>query len=583
MKITIRIFMTLSFLCLSLNASAAITARLDQDQIAPGETVQLILQHDGQTDSQPDLSPLKQDFDIVGKSSGSSIQIINGKMNSQVQLSLALIPKHSGKLAVPALQWDGQSSTALTLTVSSTEVQSGNTSAAASSHVFMTATLEQKQPYIQAAVPMTVRIYTDQPLYQAGLDFQPGKEVLVQQLGQDRQTSETRNGQNYQVIERKYLLFPQSSGQVHLPGPVLNAQVLDSKAAQGYDPFSGSIFGRNPLAGMLNTPRPIRIQADPVVLNVRPRPANAQGHDWLPAKNVSLIERWQPDQGQIHAGDPVTRHLHLSAQGLSAAQLPDLSALMQLPAGVRAYPDQPKLDNDVSGNNITGSRDQDIAIIAGNAGHFEIPALHLYWWDTGKNIQREIVLPAHTLDVLPGSGGIAIATTPQDGTSTPKPPPVSSVPEQRTDKATGGFRWELISLVLALLWLGTLLSWWLSGKSKSKGSANLPATPVPVSIPRIAQARKAFWKACQENDARAARRHLLAWAHASWPEHAPAGLNALADRLDDVSITPLLKQLDRACYVNENWQGDALMKSLRTLPEQPMVKPFATPLAGLYP
>ena len=577
MKNTIRILMTLSSLCLSLNATAAINARLDQDQVSPGETVQLILQHDGQTDSQPDLSPLKQDFDIVVKSSGSSIQIINGKMNSQVQMSLALMPKHSGKLTVPALQWDGQTSPVLTLTVSTAAAQPGNTSAAKS--VFMTATLEQKEPYIQAAVPMTVRIYTDQPLYQAGLDFQPGKEVLVQQSGQDRQTSETRNGQNYQVIERKYLLFPQSSGQVHLPGPVLNAQVLDSKDTQGVDPFSGSIFGRNPLAGMLNTPRPIRIQADPVVLNVRPRPASAQGHDWLPAQNVSLTERWQPEQGQIHAGEPVTRHLHLSAEGLSAAQLPDLSSLMQLPAGLRAYPDQPKLDNDLSGNSITGSRDQDIAIIAGNAGHYEIPALHLYWWDTRKNIQQEVVLPARTLDVLPGSGGIAIGTSGQNPGVAQKPAPVSSAPEQPDNKAK--LRWDYISLGLALLWLGTLLSWWLSGRRKSKGSATLPAAP--VAVPRITEARKAFWKSCQENDARAARRHLLAWAQASWPEHAPAGLNALADRLEDASITPLLKQLDRACYGDEQWQGAALMKSLRTLPDRPVVQPLATQLSGLYP
>ena len=245
MKNAFRIFMVLVFFCLSLPASATVTAQLDHDQIGPGETVQLTLQHDGQTDTQPDLSPLKQDFQIVGRSSGSSIQIINGKMNAQVQISLMLLPKHSGKLHIPALQWDGESTPFLPLEVSSngSAAQSGgaspgNVPAGNGSHVFITATPEQKEPYVQAAVPMTVRIYTDQPLYQASLDFQPSNDVLVQQLGQDRQTSKMHNGKNYQVIERKYLLFPQRSGRVQLDGPVLDAQVHDT--SNNNDPFANA-------------------------------------------------------------------------------------------------------------------------------------------------------------------------------------------------------------------------------------------------------------------------------------------------------------------------------------------------------
>src|SRR5512135_1946042 len=163
MKNIFRISIALLFLGLGLPASAAISAWLSHDQVGPGETVQLTLQHDGQTDSQPDLSPLKQDFDIVGRSSGSNIQIINGKMSAQVQISLMLMPKHDGKLQVPALQWDSESSPALALTVSSNgaAAQPGTSSTGNAAHVFITATPNQKQPYVQAAVPLTVRIYAD--------------------------------------------------------------------------------------------------------------------------------------------------------------------------------------------------------------------------------------------------------------------------------------------------------------------------------------------------------------------------------------------------------------------------------------
>src|SRR3569832_2149390 len=120
------------------------------------------------------------------------------------------------------------------------------------------------------------------------------------------------------------------------------------------------------------------------------RPASGTGHDWLPAQKVTLAETWQPDNGPLHVGDPITRHVHLSALGLTASQLPDLSVLMPLPDGLRAYPDQAKLDTGVQGDGVVGARDQDIALVASRSGRYQIPALHLYWWDTNRNQQREV-------------------------------------------------------------------------------------------------------------------------------------------------------------------------------------------------
>ncbi|MDA8127954.1 MAG: BatD family protein [Betaproteobacteria bacterium] len=584
-----RFLVSIALLGMSQAVAAAVTAQLEPTQVGAGEAVQLILRHDGHTGSQPDLGPLKQDFDVLGSSTGSSLQIVNGSMSAHTEIDLTLMPKRSGTLQVPPLQWDGQITPALTLTVSgnAAAAQPGSIPASGTQHVFLTTTLDQKQPYVQAAVTLTVRLYTDEPLYQASLELQPSNAVLVQQLGQDSQTSATRNGRSYRMIERKYLLFPQRSGRLRLDGPVLNAEVEDARG--GNDPFGanaffGSVFGRNPFGGMMGATRPLRVRADPLVLDVRPRPASGTGHDWLPAQKVTLAETWQPDSGPIHVGDPVTRHLHLEALGLTASQLPDLSVLMPLPDGLRAYPDQAKLNTGVQGDGVVGTRDQDIALIASRSGRYRIPPLHLSWWDTRRNLQREVDLPARTLTVLPGSGGVAASTAPpSQAAGTPLPPAESAGRASGRPAAPESPLWRWLSLGLGMLWLGTLAAWWASRRRRAPASAK-PVPAAAANAPSAAGARKAFREACYANDPRAARRTLLDWARATWPHDPPLGLQALADRLGAAGPEPLLKELDRVCYAGGAWQGKALADALASLAEDGKNRSRPAPaLAGLYP
>lgn len=569
-------------------ANATLQALLDRDRVEPGESVELTLLRDGRGGGQPDLAPLQRDFAILGQASGSSIRIVNGSMSVQTQLRLSLAPKHGGRIAIPSLDWGGEHSPALTL-----EVSGSGGAAPSSAHVFLSVGLEQKQPYIQAATPLKVRIYTDQPLYQAGLDLPASNDVLVQQVGQDRQSTETRNGRPYRVIERDYLLFPQRSGRVTLPGPVLAAQIADTRASDPFanDPFFGNVFGRAPFAGMMNAVRPLRLQGDAIVLDVRPRPAAATGPDWLPAREVKLEEAWRPDAGAFHAGEPITRHLRLSALGLTAAQLPDVAARMALPEGIKAYPDQAKLNTETRDDGVNGSREQDIALIASQPGHYTLPAVRLSWWDTARNSQREAVLPARTLEILPGIGGSGTAATPPIAAAVPPGSAAAGQPlTEPTSSASPAIPgatalpWPWISMALGLLWLATLAAWWHARRTGPR-KMHSAASPAGPGSPDTDAARKAFRQACADNDAAAARRHLLAWARAASPADPPVGLNALARRLDDVSLSALLRDLDRACYAGGEWRGEALAEALKALPgarNTGAAKP-ASALAPLYP
>ena len=553
------------------STQSAVRATVDTTSVDANATLELMLEHDGQTSAEPDLSPLRQDFDILSTSRSSNMQIVNGSMTSSVRVDLSLSPKRSGQVRIPAITWGNDKTDPIVVNVngaSQGKPQTQNASPA-SGKVFLKTSIEPRQSYVQAEVDLTVRLYSAVPLYHADLEIPANSDVLVQQVGADRNETIVENGERYQVVERHYELFPQRSGSLTLSGPVLNAQIA---VQNQMDPFGGSFkdfFGNLPFGGTFTTAKPIRLHGDDIALNVLPRPAAAGNEYWLPSREVTLQGEWRPAHGQIKAGDPVTLDLHLKAQGLTAAQLPDLNSLLKLPDGVKAYPDQAKLTNDSQDGHLVGQRDQSIALIADRAGEFTIPALSVHWWDTKANEAREANLPARTLSFAPSA------------TSTSSNPPLLTAPsasiplgeETRvpfraaTQKPDSGSstRWFWVSVSLAALWAMTLFGWYLSSRQPTR----LPAPTQEKRDPTVADARRRFGDACQRNDARTARSSLLEWIGASNARRRPVSLRAFARNANQPGLTRLLDDLDRACYAGGAWEGLALLEALNKLPGSP--------------
>jgi hypothetical protein len=135
-------------------------------------------------------------------------------------------------------------------------------------------------------------------------------------------------------------------------------------------------------------------------------------------------------------------------------------------------------------------------------------------------------------------------------------------PFEQAAGAAKNQQWMWVSLVLALMWLGTGVAWW---RARQRVLLTLPvkntADKKPDTI-RSGSEFKALKRACSDNDPHAARLHLLAWAATVWPETPVTGLNELSRRLDDEKLVEALRQLDRACYTGSAWQGEMLAQSL---------------------
>jgi len=574
-----------------------VSAHLDRHQINDGETVQLQIEAEGASSGQPDTRPLHKQFEVLSSSTGSRVSINNGQMRASTTWTLALRPKETGHLTIPPLEVNGEKTPALTLEVR--EAPASGTPG--DGPVFVETEVDRDDPYVQGMVVYTVRMYFRVTLKQANLSEPTPDNALVHRLGKERKYSVQRAGNHYQVLERRYAIFPQASGKLRLSGPVLDAKLAQPKPRRqrrglgGFfdDPFDDPFFSQSPFDDLFADTRPLRVRGKPQVLHVRPRPDAYKYPHWLPAQDLQLSGQWQPQNGDIHVGDPVTLSLGIHAQGLSGEQLPDLAP--QVLDGFRVYPDKAKTRTWATDQGVQGEKTRNIVFVPTRAGSFELPPIRLHWWDTRAAKAQLAELPGRQVTVLPApksaappaSAPAGLRTTPSGAMSGPQPAQTQA-PSLLPALAGKADIWLWVALLLGLAWLATLLLWRRARTLRRPDRVDSAPPPSTDSAPPTIDGkteRLAFLAACRSNDPQAARSHLLAWAATHWPDRPPRGLDELGRYLDDAETKAALAELDRALFRDEGkaWKGDGLARLLEHLPEDPHEERSDSELPGLYP
>ena len=600
----------LLMLVFSVGSSAAgLSARLDRTRLAEGETVLLTLTASGDTTGTPDLSVLDQEFDILNQSQSTSMRIVNGRSTSSREWQLTLAPKHTGQLKVPAVHLGGMASQALNLEVLPA-AQAAKLGAV--QPLLLEIDAEPKHPLVQQKVLYTVRVLSQVAMRQASLSEPDAKDAIIERLGKDKHYDTYRNGQPYQAIERRYAIFPQHSGSLEIDAPVLSAQVPEStqrgngqrRRLLGHDPFADieRMFGNDSfgdLNGIFEQTRPVQLRGRNLSLDVQPQPTGAPS-PWLPAESLSLSETWSPDPPVFRVGEPVTRTIDITAHGVTAAQLPDL--VPQTPAGIKVYPDQPQSKSRSENDTLVAQKILKTALVPSQPGKFTLPEVQLSWWDTQAKRTQVARLPAREVQILPAPAGSSPAPTTAPA---PAPTPAQSPNAAQNSRAESpgpatigtvakiedrpryNDYWPWIAAGLGLAWLLTTALWLRArGRSRPRSAATEALSNSPPTNPRkiLAQVEKA----CRRNNPKAARRALLEWAAANWPQDPPKRLEDLARRLGS-EPAETLRELDRGLYSStpSSWDGLAawhrLSPALNKEKRAAASKRHKSPLPPLYP
>jgi len=400
--------------------------------------------------------------------------------------------------------------------------------------LFMEVAVDEQAPWVQEQVLYTVRLFHSVVLENARLDGPrvSGGDAVIERAGRDRGYQETRDGRRYSVVERRFAIFPQSSGRLTIEPMVLKAEVPLPAADSGNDRF-----WNRPLT------QSIERRSAPVALAVEPKPDHAPG-PWLPARNLTLQEEW-PEPGPVEIGAPVTRRVTLTAQGLLASQLPEPA--LPVPDAVRAYPERPARDGATDRDGAVARLTQSVALIPSQSGSVTIPAYQLQWWDTDDDELRTLELPERVIEVSAAS-----QPAPADQAAPPPAPDGGTAPT--------GMPWRWIAAGVAIAWLATLVFWALERKRRRGGHTAVPESPVPVD--RRAAGRR-LRQACRRGDPEAARDAVLEWDRARRRPGPLRSLDVTAAACRPAAAAQI-GALQRALYARDGgtWDGEALYRAL---------------------
>ncbi|WP_181298749.1 BatD family protein [Pseudomonas sp. Q2-TVG4-2] len=515
---------TLVFLLLlACQASAtSLIARVDRTQLSLDETVELTLETgDTTVFGKPDLQPLDSLFKVFGTRQVSQLSGSNGEARAVTQWLITLQPRQTGYVIIPPLQLGNWRSEPITLNVSESSAEGGDKLAP----IFIDASLDQDSVYVQAQVVLTLRIYHSVSLYDdSTLSPLQMNNALVERLGEPRTYEKDINGIRHGVIEIRYALFPQQSGALTIPAQLFSATTV---AATG--DYYGSRFGKS-----------TQVKSPEIPLHVKPKPADYPADaPWLPATSLTLVEAWSPQPQDAQLGEALTRSLLVKADGLSSAQLPPIET-PSVP-GLRRYPDQPSLNDAVTDNGVSGSREQREALVATRAGDFVLPAVQLVWWNTTEDRLERTTLPERPLQVA-------------ENPELQQPSIEDSAAAQPQLPARLLWPWQLSSAALALT---TLLGFglWLRARSQPAVIRTVQSGPTPRSL------LDDLKRACLANDTQATRHALDAWARQQ-----PETLADMAARF--IPLSDALDGLNGALYseTGQRWQGEALWQAIQNLP-----------------
>ncbi len=567
--------------------AASVIASLNKDVVTENSLVQLTLRADfSDTGNGPELSPLQKDFEILGKSQNSQFSFNLGTTKALNFWVVSLMPKSVGTLEIPPIKIGEHQSQAIKLQVKSAPQlldDNGNPP------VIMKLQASEVEPYLQQQVILSVKLYTSVALQNANRSVPAQPNLVIERLIDDQMNYETINGTQYQVITREYLSFPQRSGPMTIPPQSVQAMINTSS-------------GR----------KLIKVQSEPLNLQVLPIPASYTADSWLPSEAVTISTKLSAATDAPRVGDTLMWDINVRAKGSLPEQIPtlDFNSTRQY----KLYPQPPKFSNQKTAIGVTGEQNIQVEVVPTAEGELVLPNIDIAYWDTKTRQIAHASAATKGIVIAALPTGQATASKPNIDTSPLPAQPSSTAPislvkkpesekqqiqneekaipltSQQQENSTLSLRdWLIYALltVASLLLLAGLYKRFKKSETELSAEAHVPTLQefAPLSTPDEASAFKILIQCCQQNQLSELRSNLLEWARHRWGDQEIRTLDDIK-RLTSVQVTQLLMEAELMMYSKNpmhQWQGNPLADALEEYSSGQAKPSQASQLKALYP
>lgn len=555
--------------------AAEFNATVNRYTLEEGESLKLRLQIDESSLlNKPDYSPLEKDFDIIDVGRSSQVQIINGDTKSSTVWKLALIPKRAGEIIIPAIRLGKLKTQPITINVTKATAQSSNI-LQTQPKIMVEAVADKTSAYVQEQIIYTVRLlFQGIQIRKWNLSEPTAGDAIIHPLGDPTQYEKNIGGISYGVLEKRYAIFPQSSGELEVP-PITFAGVINDANKQNY-------FGRG---------QQIIKRSQPVGISVQPKNSAFPNLNWLPAKALLLEEQWSPELSTLKVGESATWTLVLKALGQNSSTLPPLN--IKLPPEFKTYPDQAKLEEGQNGDGLIGQRSESIAIIATTPGEFELPAVEVRWWNTQNDQLQVTRIPKRSIRVIPAAPQVKALP----GLPKPAIPEITTIPQTPLQTSSSDAavlkelqQWKMGALVMTGLFLLLLITHfilWLRRKPSKELTSSDHALSERERRQKLQSSLNALLAACKTNDPKHVQTTLLDWGSHLLGQSIHS-IGQIKTEITNAELRNELGKLESLLYSAQadstTWDGDKLAELIKSYDtQQPLTHRQKEILAPLYP
>lgn len=519
---------------------------------------------------------LLRDFIVGTTAMETSRSIQQGVSKQTTRWSVRLTARRAGKYTIPAFTIEGVTTQPLQI-----EVIAATTSEDGEQRpFFIQAEVSNKSPYVQQQLTYKVELFlqANTPLDSGSITMPEAEHADVELITQNRESQEIINGQRYRVITQEYAVTPQRSGPLIIKGAVFNGIYRSANVGN----FTG--FTR---------PEQVTLRTTDLQLQVEAKPDNFPGA-WLVSEQVTLEEEWDSERLVLPVGEPITRTIIVTAEGVRPEQLPEPK--LSWPSELRVYPERPQQASSITNGMRIAQARHTVVLIPSQTGTVTLPEVSIPWFNSRTHSIEHAQLPARELSLINPPGGLqSPSAQPIENITTTVP---DSIPTLATELSASNLNTSELSanpsraserllLIVSVLWVATTVwvIWLVQKLRKVQGNKQRVVTQERVPI-KAREALNALKRACNSNNNKAAISALESWQQAR-----SGGLGSPKDLRSDFShdkeLIAQLDTLERSLYSAEKapWrEGKALWTAIARLHSQTSQAATMSPLAkSLYP